>query len=267
MDLLYCNNCGKVGHILNQCKMPITSIGIIAFRKNKNNYEYLMIRRKETLGFIDFMRGKYFIQNKDYIFDMIKQMTKDEKDRLLAEEFETLWENIWKDSFSQQFKSEEMSSKEKFNNLKNGITFKGNTYNLKSLIEESNKYEEWLEPEWGYPKGRRNNYEKDFDCALREWCEETGFNKNHLHNVQNLMPLYEIFTGSNFKSYKHKYFLMYMDMKNTYNLNDFQKSEVSKMGWFNLEECKKIIRPYNLEKINIIENVDKILKNYKLFIV
>ena len=58
-----------------------------------------------------------------------------------------------------------------------------------------------------------------------------------------------------------------MDMKNTYNLNNYQKSEVSMMGWYNLEECKKIIRPYNLEKINIIENVDKILKNYKLFIV
>ena len=28
----YCNNCGKPGHIYNQCKIPITSFGIIAFR-------------------------------------------------------------------------------------------------------------------------------------------------------------------------------------------------------------------------------------------
>ena len=95
MENQYCNNCGKLGHILSQCKMPITSIGIIAFRKNKNIFEYLMIRRKETLGFIDFMRGKYLIQNKDYILNMIKQMTKYEKENLLNIEFEVLWKNIW----------------------------------------------------------------------------------------------------------------------------------------------------------------------------
>ena len=27
-----CNNCGKQGHLFNQCKIPITSYGIIVFR-------------------------------------------------------------------------------------------------------------------------------------------------------------------------------------------------------------------------------------------
>ena len=102
-----------------------------------------------------------------------------------------------------------------------------NTSSLKLLIEESNNYQDWEEPEWGYPKGRRNPYEKDYDCAIREWTEETGFNKEHLINVQNVMPLYEIFTGSNYKSYKHKYFLMYMDYKNTENLNNYQKFQMA----------------------------------------
>ena len=48
----YCNNCGKTGHMYNQCKMPITSIGVIVYRINNNNLEYIMIRRKETLGFL-----------------------------------------------------------------------------------------------------------------------------------------------------------------------------------------------------------------------
>ena len=40
----FCNNCGKNGHVFHQCKQPITSIGIIAFRYNINNkLEYLMI--------------------------------------------------------------------------------------------------------------------------------------------------------------------------------------------------------------------------------
>ena len=61
----YCNNCGKIGHLYNQCKTPITSSGLISYRINPNNkIEILMIRRRHTLGFIDFMRGKYTIQDK-----------------------------------------------------------------------------------------------------------------------------------------------------------------------------------------------------------
>ena len=68
-----CNNCGKPGHLFSNCKMPITSSGVIAFRKSKNgsSFEYLLIRRKETLGYIDFMRGKYSVNNKEYIMNMI----------------------------------------------------------------------------------------------------------------------------------------------------------------------------------------------------
>ena len=66
-----CNNCGKYGHNYNQCTVPITSYGVIAFRMNKQKIpEYLMICRKDTLGYIDFMRGKYIVQNKNYIMNM-----------------------------------------------------------------------------------------------------------------------------------------------------------------------------------------------------
>ena len=55
---------------------------MIAFRYNNNQIEYLMIRRKDTLGFIDFMRGKYSIYNKEYLINMFKQMTNIEKDKI-----------------------------------------------------------------------------------------------------------------------------------------------------------------------------------------
>ena len=34
---IFCNNCGNYGHVFYQCKRPITSIGIIAFRKNSED--------------------------------------------------------------------------------------------------------------------------------------------------------------------------------------------------------------------------------------
>ena len=69
----YCNNCGKCGHILNDCKNPITSVGIISFKYNNssNNMEYLLIQRNNSFGFVEFIRGKYPLYNIQYIQTLI----------------------------------------------------------------------------------------------------------------------------------------------------------------------------------------------------
>jgi 8-oxo-dGTP pyrophosphatase MutT (NUDIX family) len=265
MNDLYCNNCGKKGHLYNQCKIPITSTGVVAFRIHKKEIQFLMIRRKETLGFIDFMRGKYNIQNKDYIKNMIMQMTNKEKELLKTKTFPELWEKIWGNcNISNQYKNEENSSKDKFIQLKHGVTFKDETYNLESIIDESNLQHCWTEQEWGFPKGRRNFQEKDFDCAIREFTEETGYPRKSIHNVKNIYPFEEIFTGSNYKSYKHKYYLAYMNSEETLCTNKFQKSEVDKMEWKNYDDCMSVIRFYNLEKKRVLTNIYNTLKNFPL---
>jgi len=264
---VFCNNCGKQGHSFHQCKIPITSIGVVIYRINNNRIEYLMIRRKDTLGYVDFMRGKYSVHNKYYIMNMLKQMTIDEKEKLKKGDFNELWENIWgENSVLNKYKTEESVSKEKFQNLFTGILVKDEYYTLNSLIDESNTSEEdkWIEPEWGFPKGRRNFLEKDYDCAIRECCEETGFKSQYLRNTQNILPFEEIFTGSNYKSYKHKYYLMFIDYANSLNIQDFQKTEVSKMEWKSLEEALESIRYYNVEKKRILVKIDKMLKKYKM---
>jgi ADP-ribose pyrophosphatase YjhB (NUDIX family) len=261
MNENYCNNCGKVGHYYHNCKMPITSIGIVVFRISKeNNYEYLMIRRKDTLGYIDFMRGKYSVYNKEYIMNMLKQMTKEEKEVLNSNDFNAAWSRIWGiNSISNQYKSEESISRDKFQLLNNGIFNKNIFYTLQTMIEESNNYDSWEEPEWGFPKGRRNFQEKDFDCAIREFKEETGYNPNSLKNIKNIYPFEEIFTGSNYKSYKHKYYLAFLDYETSLNTKSFDSTEVSKMEWKSFEDCMKSIRSYNLEKKRLITNINNTL--------
>lgn len=269
-----CNNCGKPGHLFHQCKMPITSIGIIVFRvvpvqedfddSSKTKLEYLLIRRKDTLGYIDFMRGKYSIYNKNYIINMLKQMTNDEKTMLCLGNFDVLWKNIWGDSVNNQYKTEEIVSREKYKMLLNGVNNNSENYSLKSLIEESNQFPCWDEAEWGFPKGRRNNQENDYDCAIREFSEETGYPSTSLTYIQNILPFEEIFTGSNYKSYKHKYFLMFMDYKDSINGGIFQTSEVSKVEWRTFDDSISCFRPYNLEKIRILTNVHKGLRSVKI---
>jgi hypothetical protein len=47
-------------------------------------------------------------------------------------------------------------------------------------------------------------------------------------------------------------------------MQNYQKTEVSKIEWKTLDECLSSIRPYNLEKKNIIKNVNHVLLNYIL---
>jgi len=125
----------------------------------------------------------------------------------------------------------------------------------------------WKETEWEFPKGRRNQKEKDLECALREFEEETGISRNKLIVIENIFPFEEIFIGSNHKSYKHKYFLALMDTSDSDidPLNNFQITEVSKLEWKSIDKCLESIRPYNLEKKELIVNINKVLQEYRLY--
>jgi 8-oxo-dGTP pyrophosphatase MutT (NUDIX family) len=262
-NLIQCNNCNKKGHLFHQCKIPITSIGIIAFRIINNNIEILLIRRKDSLAFVDFMRGKYNLDNPDYIINLFNNMSIFERTFILNNNFNMLWSYLWGNEITNQYKNEEKISKYKFNQLKDGYISNNININLNYIIDKCNVF--YTEPEWGFPKGRRNFQEKDIKCGLREFEEETGYNINNFIIINNLLPFEEIFTGSNYKSYKHKYFLAYVN--NKYEPDTiFQINEVSKIEWVPIDIAHKYIRNNNYEKQKIIFNLNKLLKTYKLYI-
>lgn len=266
MSQHYCNNCGKQGHSFHQCKVPITSFGVIVFRITPENaIEYLIIRRKDTLGFINFMRGKYSVYNKDYIMNMIRQMTVAEKERLKTHSFEQIWTDIWgAGNVSEQYKNEEAASRDKFGILRHGVYTKTDSYSLDDLVTQADDFDQWTEAEWGFPKGRRNYQERDYDCAVREFSEETGYPSASLINVKNILPFEEIFTGSNYKSYKHKYYLNQMSYEHSLAPRNIQTCEVSASEWKTYEECVKAIRPYNQEKRKMLESIDQMLRTNAL---
>ena len=151
----FCNNCGKTGHMFQNCKQPITSVGIVAFRCNKEReMEFLMIQRKDSLGYVDFLRGKYPLYNKSYLQNIINEMTLEEKRKILSEDFNTLWNDLWGNNIGIQYRGEEKQSREKFDSLKKGYDNGQSVYSIESLIKESTT--NWEIPEWGWPKGRRN---------------------------------------------------------------------------------------------------------------
>ena len=272
-----CNNCGKQGHSFHQCKNPITSYGIILFRiykrniqnldmnSDENNIEFLMIRRKDSFGYIDFVRGKYSPYNIEHIQHIVNEMSIVEKERILSLPFNTLWEQMWGNVSNIQYKNEEAASAKKYEIIKNGVLIDDILIKLEDIVNKSDT--KWLETEWEFPKGRRNYQEKDLDCALREFEEETGISSKSISIIENLLPFEELFIGTNHKSYKHKYFLAYMNENNDNqnNLHNYQLTEVSKLDWKAIDKCLESIRPYNLEKKQLIININKVLQEYRLY--
>jgi hypothetical protein len=251
---IICKNCNKPYHTLKQCKYPITSYGIILFRFLNDELQYLMIRRKNSFGYIDFIKGQYSENNLEYLQKLFDEMSIEEKELIqINDDFDILWKRMWEDNVKSGIFNH---SKQKFNNLKTtGI--------IQNLIDSSST--KWIETEWEFPKGRRNYMEKDLECALREFQEETGIIMNNIILIENLLPFEEIFVGTNDKIYKNKYFLAFIN-NNSNNLEEFnfQVSEVSKIEWKTIIECNNSIRPYNLEKINLINSINELIIRYEI---
>jgi 8-oxo-dGTP pyrophosphatase MutT (NUDIX family) len=271
---IYCCNCGKLGHVLRNCLEPIISLGIVLYYKDTSNIKFLMIRRKFTLGFMDFILGKYSINNLEYIYRIFNEMTIQEKLHIMSETFDKLWfsidyncfdfkNNELTDDFRKKIENDYLVSKRKFLLIKNGYINKNNQYiNLYQIIKNS-RYN-WLEQEWEFPKGKRKMNESNLDAAIREFTEETNFPEDNLDIILTDQPIIEKYCGSNNKKYKHIYFVGRANKYIDYNSREFtenQNIEISGICWMTYSEAMRSIRPYQIEKKMALTQVLKYIIN------
>lgn len=245
-----CMNCGKRGHTFRDCKDPTASYGVIATQEREEPH-YLLIRRRDSLGYVDFLRGKYSLSNRAYIERLIQQMTREERHRLLTTPFDTLWVNLWNGQNTRQFRNEHDTAKRSFETLKTTGDVGGRQ--LAKYLEEIPN--EWEEPEWGFPKGRKCQHESDKSCAIREFCEETGLSSKHL-TLLDMSPELEEYTGTNGIAYRHTYFIGTCQSDVAINpANHVQMREVGDIGWFPFAEAYLRIRATNPEKRAVLGRV------------
>ena len=263
---IYCNNCGIKGHVFRDCKSPILSCGVILCKKQDDIYKVLMINRKDSLCYIDFLRGKYNLMDLVYVQVLLDKITIAEKNRLLTDEFDELWKSLWKiDALSEEIRSKNdyKEGKRKYEVLKNGFHRGGEWYKLKEMIDKSDtNYEE---TEWEFPKGRRNRQEKNKECAIREVQEETNYTKDDYDMIQNIIPLTEEFDAENKVRYKYLYYVgMITNFEKECIIDTENKSqiqEISNLNWFTKEEAFQKIREYHLSRKKLIESIYSLLEN------
>jgi 8-oxo-dGTP pyrophosphatase MutT (NUDIX family) len=225
-----------------------------------------MIQRKDSLGFMDIMRGKYRVSEPDYIKKQLRGMTERERERLLNDEFDDIWHDLWgaDTESSQRYAHDRLISKQKLAELRAGIeTSKGEVYSLADLLRQEPSV--YKTPEWGFPKGRRDPYESDIDCAFRELYEETGISTDELWKVVNVSPFVEQFYGSNDVHYRHSYYVaQYIGKKDIRFdiLNSEMTKEIGNLAWKSLDEAILLLRPENVEKRGILIQLASLLRNF-----
>lgn len=274
---ILCANCGGVGHIYKNCNHPVTSFGIVCFRLKLDEYsqcvypEYLMVQRKDSLSYVEFIRGKYDVERRLYLMQLFSNMTKNERENILTKSFETLWKTLWQVNDCNSFEREYNDAKAKFERLREGVLLKTDDglvfFNLKYIMNHTTSVLD--DCEWGFPKGRRNINENDFTCAVREFAEETGLKTKYLKYINHQKPFEEVFSGSNRVRYKHIYYLAMCTVTNdqvVFNKNFTQTiKEIKDVQWFRYNDAQSKIREQNVERKELFKRINQVvLKNLSI---
>jgi ADP-ribose pyrophosphatase YjhB (NUDIX family) len=283
-----CTNCGKLGHTHSVCRAPITSYGVLAlsvntevpedlyelinylssithleqninitcdslhilenFTKYKHNIKTLLIRRKHSLGYTEFVRGRYSPSNPNHVAFLFKQMIPAEIEIIKTKDFDYLWADVWSIRNAIIKNDDYMTAFYKYQKLKNNAQIKLIDF-INNITPENDC------PEWGLPKGRRERDEPDLKCAIREFEEETGYTKNDYILFNNIEPLIENLTGTNGLKYRHVYYIALLTTNTEPHRDDnivTQRQEIGDIGLFDIDTTIQKIRQYHTERRSIL---------------
>jgi len=255
---MYCNNCGKQGHISRNCKLPITSYGVLLLL-NEEIPKIVMVQRKDSLCYIEILRGKYDIYNVKKIKLLLNRISKTELENIKTVDFDILWKQLWLiDNVKEtKYMKEYTYSKMLFESMLNDIELRDYIDLLVSEYDTS---------EWEFPKGKKDRNEIQHECAKRELEEETNIKSTDYEIIKNISPIIENFVGENDINYRNIYYIGIC--KNTENVkinpdNNNQINEIKDVIFLTEAEAINKIRKYNTTKYKLISYIFKFINNYK----
>lgn len=238
---VYCSNCNGRGHLFKECKKPIRSYGIIAFRRKRNgDIQICLIRRKNTISYEAFIRGKYKL---DQLPIHLERMTTTEKEKIKRMDWDQLYSQICYHRSSKHAQRERKKARDLYDSI-----------DAKTLFSDVSS--EWGIPEWEFPKGRKYFDESQQQCALREFREETNIKEKNVKLLDRTFV--EKFEGTNKRMYRNQYFLAMVSSESDEPYIDLnsknQITEIGDVDWFSVEQGLDLIRNYHTEKKDILKS-------------
>ena len=240
----------------------------------KSKVLFMMVSRRFSLGFIEFIRGKYDVSDTKEIINLFEQMYEDEIKYIRKNEYDNILyyflnrnneprDVVLNRIYEGRYSLEYCEAKIKFNMLCNPGDDENNNIPWDLNFYTKNIKPRWRKPEWGFPKGRRDKKgEENLTCACREFEEETGYNKNEYTVLNKIEPIEERLIGTNDKNYKHIYYLAINNCDKEIKHDDYDVYEIGDINWFTYDEAMAHIRPYHTEKKRILTRVYLFVLNY-----
>jgi len=233
----------------NKIRTSRPSYGIFCYTLGNTieDTKYLMVMRRNSYAYEEFIRGSYNIEDLNYIKILMSRLTKEEGKKIINYEFDYLWNDLNKAySITTTDPTKLRLAKENFNKIK----MNKQLYNLslENII--------WDEPEWCFPKGKKNTYlETDMDCSMREFREETKISEDE-YTIRNILPIDTTYVADNGVSYNNTYY--FAQIKNYKEIiiddtDEIQKAEIGNIQWLTKSECINKIRNYHTYIYEILD--------------
>lgn len=238
------------------------SYGIALF-KNSSPPSILLVQKRCTYEFIDFILGNYGF-TKPKLYSLFNYMTFHEKMDIMTGDFRYIWYKAFLEDVCENRKFKELYTNYMTNSFQDSIVdniykpytkinmakkigidriiklfeqyikFISNEYLKNTIIGTSNT----AEPTWEIPKGRLDKNETPLTCAVRELEEETNIPPHRYYLYVNQKPIDYTIT-SNYITYNTKYY--FAMIKNDINININYKNteqvkEICRSKWLTLQE-------------------------------
>lgn len=257
-----CSNCQGLGHMMRECPKPVCSYGVVLIRLRTNqtgnsDVEVCMVRRRDSFSFIEFVAGRYRLEDPRTVVDLLQSMTTAERELVACGNFDTVYRSVWQDPNRARTPAYFIGLA-RYCALVLGYELRpGVCVSLKSLLQSTATA--FDEPEWGLPKGRPHPSETQETCAIREMAEETTVTSNDYtlirmgrHDMSTVFC--ETFVGSNGVSYEHRYLMAVAESTAEPKVPP-GSPEIGAVAWFTLKEAIEHMRPRDIEKQHMLERI------------
>ena len=214
----------------------MTSYGIAIVRHNNilSRYELLLVMRRTSYAFLDFVRGSY---SKSNVMELFKNMTFHERALVSTMNFHQLW--YWA-HFSNPPVMGFKAGYDRYNTqyAKFRAMWSGCPDRLRSMLSECRTNKNL----WEIPKGRANPREEPMVTAMRETLEETGITSRSYRTLD--IDPYTVKFSDRGKDYQYVFYIAAptasFRMPSVDYRNKSQIREVVGMRWVSMDDVRKM---------------------------
>lgn len=239
-------------------------VAICRFNTQTGQYEMLMVKKRCTYNFVEFVLGHYAGNNRSRLLYLFNGMTNDEKLTIMSLDYGNIYYKVFltnpdspqfnKETYSLDNLAKYKSYKQKF--IDTFVRDGGSK--LRDIIEKSTN----IETIWEIPKGRKNDpQEKELNCAVRETMEETGIKECDYNLLLDISPRRMTHMDMNIRYSNWFYIGIIKDQKYEPQVsfsNMQQISEVVNMAWMTYDQIKNMCQNRTLH--DFTKTLFKLLK-------